>query len=80
MRATTKLRENKRSNQQSKVVSFVQGLLSKFMATSDKGKIVDLETNAGMLNKTSAVYEELRTEELMPDLGPRASRGSAIGT
>jgi hypothetical protein len=43
-------------------------------------KVVDLETNAGMLEQTSAGYEGLRAEELMPDLGPRASRGSAIGT
>jgi hypothetical protein len=81
MRATTKSRENKRSNQQSKVVSFVQGLLSNSWRQVTKDlKVVDLETNAGMLEQTSVGYEGLRAEELMPDLGPRAGRGSAIGT
>ena len=45
-----------------------------------KEKVVDLETNAGMLNRHPQVMKGLRAEELMPDLGPRATRGSAIGT
>jgi hypothetical protein len=37
-------------------------------------EVVDLETNAGMMNRHPQRYEGLRAEELMPDLGPRASR------
>jgi hypothetical protein len=52
------------------------------MSTSDKASkvLLILKRTPAWLNKTSAGYEGLRAEELMPDLGPRASRGSTIGT
>jgi hypothetical protein len=81
MRALLNRGENKRSNQQSKSRILYAGVVVKLMVTVTKRGFVDLETNAGMLNRHPQGYEGLRAEELMPDLGPaRASRGLTIGT